>query len=426
MNIFFEIILVTISIITTSNIILKKRYCLFTFIFFVYEVLYVLPIVFYWILGMPDYKHYIGYNMAVNDEITDIVYCILISIGILIFYFYLMKKKNIDGNAKIFPEIKLNKFIKKNRRVIILLLMFCSMLPLLGIILSPNPKIYLTTLGYFSSPYNYPSQNELLYRESTSFIISIALPSLIAIKFLSENILVRLFSVFCIIFFVLFEGKRTSFAFLMFALVFIDIYKSYNNKNKSRIISRLMIISLIVLGYFYIYGTISGKNEINSISVIDTFRQYFFRDADLKLAIYWRINPKNYYLLDYNGQSLLYNILFFIKREFWINKPWPYDVYATCGALGLGNFVYFNWNVQVNWLSELVANLGIIGFFLGIYSYIILDMKTTKINKPIVTIYVFYYFIIMSTLGFNSAQLETVILFFLIIIYSKKRFRFTK
>lgn len=427
MNIFFEVILVTISVITTINIIRKKKYSLFTLVFFMYEILYVLPVIFYWILGLPDYKHLIGYNIAVNDKTTDIVYCILITSGVLIFYFYLIKKNKMDVNSKMFPEIKLNKFVEKNRRVIILLLMFFSILPLLGIILSPNPKVYITTLGYFSNPYYQPNQNEIIYREATRFIVPVAFISLILIRFLSENILTRLFSIFCIIFFVLFEGKRTSFAFLIFALVFVGIFKSNNNKvKKNRMISSLIIASLIILIYFYMYGLISGKNEVSSISLIDNFRQYFFRDADMKLAIYWRLHPQNYYLLDYSGQSLLYDILFYIKRDFWPNKPWPYDMYATCGALGLSNFTYFNWNVQVSWLSELLANWGIIGFFIGIYSYIILDMKTTKIKKPIFTIYVFYYFILMSVLGFNSALLETVILFFLMIMYSKKRFKLTK
>lgn len=425
MSIFFEIILVFVSTITTINIIHKKNYSVFTLVFFMYETLYVLPVIFYWIFGLPDYKLFIGYNMAVNDELTDIVYCILIVSGILIFYFYLRNKKNVDTNRITFTKMGLSLFLKKNKNCILFILMFFSLLPFIGIIMSPNPKVYLSTLGYFSGTHYIPNQREILYRQSTHFIVSISFVSLILIKFLNKNILIRLFSIFCIVFFVLFEGKRTSFALLIFAFAFIDIYKSSSNKFKRNSIMLTLIRALImVLSYFYIYGTISGKNQINDIVLIDTFRQYFFRDADLKLAIYWRLHPKDYYLLDYSGQSLLYNMFFYIKRVNWINKPWPYDMYATCGALGLNNFMFFCWNVQVCWISEWLANFGVIGYFISIYSYIILDIKARKINNPIFTLYVFYYFVIMSVLGFNCAQLETVILIFLIVLFSKKRIRF--
>ena len=421
MNIIFEIILVFVSTITTINIIKKKNYSLFVFVFFIYEVIYVLPVIFYWIFGLPDYKFFIGYNMAVNDEFTDIVYCILITIGILVYYFYLKKEKYTNEISEIFAKIKLPMFFQKNRGIIILILMFFSLLPMIGIIISPNPRVYLTTLGYFSGGRYTPNQSEIIFHQNTRFIVTIGFFSLILIRILTKNILIRFFSFFCIIFWVLFSEKRTSFALLIFAFAFIDIYKSSSrNFKRSNIVLILIRALIIVVTYFYIYGMVSGKNEMNDISSLDTFRQYFFRDADLKLAIYWRLNPNNYYLLDYNGQSLLYNLFFYIRRAKWPNKPWPYDVYATCGALGLKNFVYFDWNVQVNWISEWMANFGYFGYFIGLYSYIILDKIVKKINNPIFTIYMFYYFTVMSVLGFNSLQLATVILVIMLLFLSKK------
>lgn len=308
MNLIFQIILVFVAAIITINIIKKKNYSLFVFVFFIFEFIYVLPVIFYWIFGLPDYKHLVGYNMAINDEVTDIIYCILITIGILIYFFYLKKEKNTNKISEIFAKIKLPMFFQKHKVIIILLLMFFSLLPLIAIIISPNPRVYFTTLGYFTgSRYYSPKLHEVVFHQNVRIITKTAFFSLIFLRIMTNNILVRFFSFVCIIFWLLLEAKRTSFALLIFAFAFIDIYKHGNNLKRSSIAFILTRALVIVILYFFIYGIISGKNEINSISLLDTFRQYFFRDADLKLAIYWRLNPKAYYLLDYSGQSLLYN-----------------------------------------------------------------------------------------------------------------------
>lgn len=409
-----ELLLVSISIFTISNVIKKKIYSLFTLIFLMFNVLYVTPILFYWILGIPDYGNHHGYNLAINDERTSIIYNILITIGVVIFYRYLKKKASnnkINNNKK--REFTLEGFKFKYNNFLVIVLLIIIFLPFLAIILSPNPENYLLTLGYFNSQVTSPNTIEIAYHQQLHWIVLSAFLSFILLRLLSNNKLLNIYIYMNIFFWLLLENKRTLFAFLIFAFAFIDSFKKKENNKK--IIKKFIIAGIMVLAYFLIYSFISGK-ESQTMTNVDLLRQYFFRDVDLKLGIYWRLNPNHFHLLDYNGQSLVYDMLFYIPRSYWPTKPWPYDVYATSAAMGHNSFYFYDWNIQVSWIGELVSNLGIVGFLIGISSYIWLNNIVTKINNPLLSFFSFYYLIRMSMLGFSSNQMETTIL--LLIIFS--------
>lgn len=415
MILFTEILLVIITIFILFNLLKKKEVNFFSLIIIMYIALYIFPIVLYWILGVPDFGKHLGYNIAINDENTSIVYNLLVLVGLLMMNHYL-KKQTSKLNLSNW-EFKLPKFEPKSKFLILLVLSLVIILPLFAILFSPNPEIYLKTLGYFNTSVYAPSTDQILFHNGTRIIIMVSFISFLLLRLLSNNRILNLYIYFCMFFWVLLENKRTLFAFLLFAFAFLDTFKESPNTHKL-FINFSKAISIILL-YFLLYSVISGKQSA-SMDSFDAIRQYYFRDADLKLSIYWLLNPSDFSLLDYKGQSIIYNLLFFVPRQWWPTKPLPYDVYATSAALGHRYFVYYDWTVQVSWISEITANLGILGFLISIYCYILIDKKISNINNLILYAYSFYYILRMSMLGFGSNQLETVIFIILLIYFSIK------
>jgi hypothetical protein len=82
------------------------------------------------------------------------------------------------------------------------------------------------------------------------------------------------------------------------------------------------------------------------------------------MVLMYELNRPDLSILEYRGQSLLFNAVAFISRERWQDKPWPHSVYVTAAALRI-KANYIGWGVTTSWLDECVANLGWIGVLLA-------------------------------------------------------------
>lgn len=74
--------------------------------------------------------------------------------------------------------------------------------------------------------------------------------------------------------------------------------------------------------------------KINSSSeVYKNVRVDFSRDDRVKMTIYSELYPDRMKILDYRGQSIVFDLTMFIPRSIWEEKPWPYAVYFTSAML---------------------------------------------------------------------------------------------
>lgn len=405
------------SITSVSKVLRMKDMNIFTIFYLFFNIIYVVPILFYWISGIPNYGYHLGYNLAIEDKKVALVYNILTLSALVIFYFYIRKKsKYIKAKTISFkiPEIHF-----KYKNFILLILLMIIILPIIIILLAPRSSVYLSTLGYFSSFYYTPNAIELAYHNNIRPFVFIAFAAFVGIRLLNNSKMLNIYVYPCLLFWLSLENKRTLFAFLILAFAYIDTFKQ--EPRAKTIIKNFGFAALIIFGYFLLYGVVTGK-QAEIVSSFDQMKQYFLRDVDLKLSLYWRNNPDHFHFLDYPGQSLVFDLFRFVPRSIWIDKPWPYDVYATSAAMGNSQFTFYSWNVQVSWIGELVTNLGIIGYFLAIYSYIILDRIAVKTNNLTFSIFIFYVMIRLSMLGFNSTVRELVflIIFYIIIKFKEK------
>src|SRR6185436_5545090 len=84
----------------------------------------------------------------------------------------------------------------------------------------------------------------------------------------------------------------------------------------------------------------------------------FGRDQGIMQAIRAELDGPENRILEFRGESLLFNLAMFVPRTAWPNKPWPYAVYDTAHALGLTRVSSIGWGVTTSWLGESIANFG--------------------------------------------------------------------
>lgn len=134
------------------------------------------------------------------------------------------------------------------------------------------------------------------------------------------------------------------------------------------------VAAVLVLGVFsYTYQTElkrvdtspAARNQaVTESPIYVNFRIDYGRDAVTRQTIYAELHPDELQVLEYRGQSLLFDVAFFIPRRAWPGKPYPYAVYATSAMFDLPPRD-MGWGITTSWLEEAIANFGWLGMLLG-------------------------------------------------------------
>jgi len=88
------------------------------------------------------------------------------------------------------------------------------------------------------------------------------------------------------------------------------------------------------------------------------------RDAVIKFTLYCELKGGSMRILDYRGQSVLFNFLYFVPRKWNPEKPWPYAQYLTAAML-FTNTPPIDWSMTTSWLEESIANFSWAGVLIG-------------------------------------------------------------
>ncbi len=349
-------------------------------ILLLFQVIFVLPIIIEWFFGVQDYSSKsLRFEMALNDSTTSVIYSLFVIIISSAFYFYGKKNKNNNPLLNDFHNI-----IKKIRidKAILPFIFFMMFIPLFLAFFSPSPEKYFTEYAYFQRFSIYASRYELWYHRNVMKIGGyLALLSVVIYRLLSRNhCLNTILIIIAAIIAGILDGKRTLFAFILFAIIAVDILKT--PKGKFPII-KMTITSLFILTFFIWYAFIIDKHPVG-VDSIDNLRLYFFRDVDVKFSIYALLNPDKFRMLEYWGQSYLFNLFQFVPREIWMNKPYPYDTYLTAVALGYSPGTIISWNYQTSLFGEAISNLGWLGIPFSIFMIIKFISISERTRNPLI------------------------------------------
>jgi hypothetical protein len=137
-------------------------------------------------------------------------------------------------------------------------------------------------------------------------------------------------------------------------------------RNKRLIVSAL--VGLVLIGVFsFVYQSnfrSMGPTLGSYDQVYDNVRIDYGRDHEIKMAIYAELYPNEMQILEYRGESLLFDLGMYVPREMWPEKPFPYAQYVTSAMLRTPPRLW-GWGMTTSWLDEAIANFGWLGMLLG-------------------------------------------------------------
>lgn len=365
------IILDILTLIVSVMILFKVRKCKINSILLgllVFDIAYVMPILFQMFLGYPKIGYY-GFKLAIEDIQTCFVYNIFTIIVQVIYYQYIRKTKNKKDykkieNSNLIEKVERKRLKLRRSKILFLASILFMLAPVFAWLLAPDPLIYFKGLGVFTMNKVATTINDYNYFiHVVKYCNYIGAIGIILSKFIdiNNNKILKVNRGLILTIITILNGKRTFFTFIILALLAIDLFS--NKKTKEKTI-KAIFTGIIVFVYFIIYAYVSGKSEYNKdwYSVIS---EYFFRGNTTKVAIYSILNPNKLQILDFKGQTVLYNLLFFIPRNIWKSKPYQYPMYFTSAVFGFKKLTSVGWYFQTGLYGEMISNFGLIGIFIG-------------------------------------------------------------
>lgn len=309
-------------------------------------------------VGAPNFDHYPGFSITSGDPTTNRIYCALVA-AVPPMWWYTARTRRRVG-ASDFEVSTLNPRIARAVRPLLYLLL---VLPLPAAVFSPRPELYLT--------YGLRGVHEFLANDVTEYHHVMSLLALLAI--LSSLTLVLLrervtpgFLLSLMPWLVLacwIHGKRSVVAITLTLSVYAAWHRGHLRGARLLIVAVLAVSLLASFSAFY-QGSVRDVMAQGSDAIYEDFRVDYGRDAVTKLAIFAELNPSKVQILEYRGQSILFNLLPYIPRAWWRAKPYPYAIYATSA-------VFFEaprdlgWCVTTSCFDEAIANVGWLGLLLG-------------------------------------------------------------
>ncbi len=392
--------------------------------YYVFCAFFVLPELIIAIYGELNITSH-GYQYIRNDMAVDFIYLLFVIVFSDILRRWALRK-DIIFREKVFNGINSIDI----PRPIIFLCMVITFFPTFFAIFAPIPSLYFESFAAFNRTdiYNITTEAFEYHNGTMLIVLSLSMVAVVALWFvlsdsksLKNRLIGKSYLLFITVQILLFSSKRTLGGLLIIVLVMIDILK----KDKTPWFSIMVGVSFVI-GYFVLYQSIVKKTVGGGASgFMEMYVIYFSRVLDMKLVIYSLLHPDTIRILDYPLQSFIYDFLFYIPRNVWPDKPYPY-----------GDYYMAAWNQQllenvrsrntVSWFSEAVANMSWVGFPMGLWMYKkMLDLFSNYKNVFVrfFSIYVALYFMITHVASNWTNFILLFILYFLLENKSRSKCR---
>jgi hypothetical protein len=332
------------------------------FVICIFYVFFGIPLILDVVRGMPSYTGRPGFFLASRDTLTSIIYSIYVAVVPLFWWLTRTKSKISNMPNKNTMKFDTNDFVKKYRSILLPTLFILLFSPVILWCFAPEPQLYLIYGNTSARGFSEASTEYHVYITLSIFISVLASCLLFMIK--RSNLL--LFFITCLFPFlfisVWLNGKR----FIVFLVIALFSYLLLNKgilRGKKLLVYSIFIVTVLGV-YTNVYQTIYRADSYTNQEVrYENFRLDFGRDDVTKMAIYAELDP-DLKVLEQRGQSVLFNTLFFIPRDVWENKPYPYPKYMT-SAMFLQEFQLWSWGVTTSIIDSAIADFSWLGLLLG-------------------------------------------------------------
>lgn len=313
------------------------------------------------LFGPPSYLVYPGFYLSASDPTTRLIYLGYVSLVPLIWWWVGRRGPSVRLPLARFELANESwAFLRRFRPI----LGFMLISPLLALVAAPTPESYLN--------YGAIIQDKLALAESNSYAI-IQLATFFSVigaaGLLAAQPRIRL--PFCLFIApwmfldVWLNGKRTIVPLILLLFLYVFWQKGYLRGKRLLLASLagltlLGVFSLVYQATFRNEGPIAGSNN----EFYENIRIDYGRDHEIQMAIYAELHPDEIHILDYRGESVLFDLSIYVPRDLWPDKPLPYAQYVT-SAMFLAPPRLWGWGMTTSWLDEAIANFGWLGLLLG-------------------------------------------------------------
>ncbi len=380
-----------------------------TIVFFVMQVI---PLFVECIWGYDDLT-FILKNMyyATQDQSVHILYCVFVVVTMVFLWSggeYFCRKREYIVEEK--------KYFQANIYLFVLLLLGI-LSPAIALIVAPDPSIYLTFARFYKLEFNPFDTSYIYYVTVVRFVLYFSFLSIVLLYFFNDdrNKIYNFFVYLGIALVTWIEGKRSLIVFSFLAIVAIDIIRNRYANKKTFFAIKTICFALISVIFFIVYKEYTGKDV--EMDFLSQYNQYYSRMACVKTAIYSVFYDQP--ILQYPGQSFVYDIFFFVPRGLWPDKPAMFVKYFTAYAVNRKNVDFLSWNLIINMWCEFIANIGIWGYLLGLSLVAIIAKFADFTNNILVRMWGMIFIALYFTFGFEHVVI-IVFCIFLVSLISQK------
>lgn len=378
-----------------------------------FYIMQVVPLLVECLFGFDDSMHFVVnmYYASLDNEV-HLFYCGFCCLTMMIFCVagrFFSPKKTL---ASIFSV----SYFDVNPFVFFLLLLGIFS-PLVTVAFAPDPSIYLVFARFYSLAIGSFDVTYLYHLAVVTHANYIAFLCLVLLYFFNDkkifgyNLIVFLGIVIC----TWIDGKRTLFTFALLMILAIDIIRNRYVNDRNILTIKSMCFCVISVVFFLIYKEYSGKNADSDFLV--QYNQYYSRMASVKTSIYAFLYDKP--IVEYKGQTILFDLFFFLPRNIWPDKPVLFVKYFTAFALNRKWLDFSTWNLIVNIWCEFFGNFGALGYLgaLGVVGFVakVVDSAKNALLRLWGTLFIILYFLF----GFELMVLIVYVLFVVSLIFHK-------
>jgi hypothetical protein len=315
----------------------------------------------------PQYLDQPGMFRASQDPMTRVVSCLYVALCAATFWIGrgraagpLVREASA---AAVVPAAVPRRFVQLVRRAATI----AALLPVAFLLLTPEPELYVT-YGMSATevvPATISDWHNALATLTVLSVLAVVVHLSLVPRLGARHVLASLPLVFfdCWV-----NGKRAIVAIALLTLGHVFWSRGWLSGRRLWIGAAAGFV--LLMGFSVQYQTQvrfmdSPFHAGGARELYDSLRIDFFRDSRVEMAVYATLEPDRMQIVEYPGQTLLFDAAFFVPRSAWPDKPWPYAVYFTSAMLDIFPARSIGWGMTTSWLDEMVSNFGLAGMLLA-------------------------------------------------------------
>jgi len=355
-------------------------------VFLVFYVFFVLPLLCDLIWGSPSYLEEPGFAYAERDPAVGAIYCLFVAVVPIIWSRFLK-----TGKTQAVQSAEALRKVRKLRLPLVIVLL----LPLALIWWAPSPELYLK-YGFVVTENVGKTATDISqfhsYIMAATFVATIAGAGLVAGARRPWRCLTLIAPFVAAA--VWLNGKR---AVLAVAVVMIMASLWLAGRLRGRrvlIAAAASVLFVACFSYWYqLYVRDIGPLTSAKGDLYENLRVDYSRDSRVKMAIFAELHPSSMSILEFRGQSLLFDATAYIPRTVWPDKPLTYACYFTSAMIG-SSPQDWGWGMTTSVFDEATAN----GSWLGLVAAAFLIGFVCQIGDSCADVIVFLLTAIVASL----------------------------